>query len=80
MFYMVQTLAHQNVSPNELHLLLPLMVRCSSIPLPRPLTYLSTEGFSAILGTLDSAVERLPTNGPVIIVTASFEGTSCLRI
>ncbi|CDO70377.1 hypothetical protein BN946_scf184999.g17 [Trametes cinnabarina] len=31
-------------------------------------------GFKASLETLDSAVARLPTDGPVIIVTASFEG------
>lgn len=31
-------------------------------------------GFRATLGTLDSATERIPTDGPVIIVTASFEG------
>lgn len=31
-------------------------------------------GFRATLGTLDSATERVPTDGPVIIVTASFEG------
>ncbi|EJD04651.1 cytochrome P450 oxidoreductase OrdA-like protein [Fomitiporia mediterranea MF3/22] len=31
-------------------------------------------GFKAQINTLDSATGRLPTNGPVIIVTASFEG------
>lgn len=31
-------------------------------------------GFRATLGTLDSATERIPTDGPVVIVTASFEG------
>ncbi|KAH8103122.1 cytochrome P450 [Cristinia sonorae] len=31
-------------------------------------------GFAATLGTLDSATSRLPTDRPVIIVTASFEG------
>jgi cytochrome P450/NADPH-cytochrome P450 reductase len=33
-------------------------------------------GFSAKLGTLDSAAQHLPTDGPVIIVTASYEGPS----
>ena len=33
-------------------------------------------GFNAKLGTLDSAANRLPTDRPVIIVTASFEGPS----
>lgn len=31
-------------------------------------------GFRSSLGTLDSAAEHIPTDGPVIIVTASFEG------
>ncbi|KAH8111193.1 cytochrome P450 oxidoreductase OrdA-like protein [Phellopilus nigrolimitatus] len=31
-------------------------------------------GFKATLGTLDSAMARLPTSGPVVLVTASFEG------
>ncbi|KAJ7771297.1 fatty acid hydroxylase [Mycena maculata] len=31
-------------------------------------------GFHASIGTLDSAMERVPTDGPVIIITASFEG------
>lgn len=31
-------------------------------------------GFSASIGTLDSAAGHLPTDGPVAIVTASFEG------
>ncbi|KAJ7208967.1 fatty acid hydroxylase [Mycena pura] len=31
-------------------------------------------GFRASLGTLDSARGKLPTDGPVVIVTASFEG------
>jgi cytochrome P450/NADPH-cytochrome P450 reductase len=31
-------------------------------------------GFYASLGTLDSATNHLPTDGPIIIVTASFEG------
>nr|AJP77023.1 inducible nitric oxide synthase-like protein [Inonotus obliquus] len=31
-------------------------------------------GFKSQLGTLDSAAGRLPTNVPVVIVTASFEG------
>lgn len=26
------------------------------------------------MGTLDSATEHLPTDGPVVIVTASYEG------
>ncbi|OBZ65058.1 hypothetical protein A0H81_14948 [Grifola frondosa] len=33
-------------------------------------------GFRATIGTLDSAAEHVPTDGPVLIVTASFEGTS----
>lgn len=80
MFSTVQTLAHQKVSPNELPLLRPLMVRRRPFHYCNPLAQLIMEGFSATLSTLDSAVERLPTNGPVIIVTASFEGTSCIRI
>lgn len=31
-------------------------------------------GFKATLGILDSIVEHVPTDGPLIIVTASFEG------
>jgi cytochrome P450 / NADPH-cytochrome P450 reductase len=31
-------------------------------------------GFRASIGTLDSAVGHLPTDGAVVIVTASFEG------
>ncbi|KAI5117203.1 hypothetical protein M0805_005173 [Coniferiporia weirii] len=31
-------------------------------------------GFTSHLSTLDSAAARLPTDGPIIIVTASFEG------
>ncbi|KAJ7067224.1 fatty acid hydroxylase [Mycena amicta] len=31
-------------------------------------------GFRSSIGTLDSAVEKLPTDGPVVIITASFEG------
>ncbi|TDL26943.1 bifunctional P-450/NADPH-P450 reductase [Rickenella mellea] len=31
-------------------------------------------GFTAHLGTLDSTTAHLPTNGPVVIVTASYEG------
>ncbi|KAI0694739.1 bifunctional P-450/NADPH-P450 reductase [Earliella scabrosa] len=34
----------------------------------------SAHGYKATLGTLDSAASRLPTDGPVLIVTASFEG------
>lgn len=34
----------------------------------------TTLGFHASLGTLDSAVGHVPTDGPVIIVTASYEG------
>ncbi|OSC96348.1 fatty acid hydroxylase [Trametes coccinea BRFM310] len=33
-----------------------------------------SHGFKAILGTLDSFVGRVPIDGPVVIVTASFEG------
>lgn len=32
------------------------------------------QGFKASLDTLDSATNHLPTDGPIIIVTASFEG------
>jgi cytochrome P450/NADPH-cytochrome P450 reductase len=31
-------------------------------------------GFSAQMGTMDSASRNLPTDGPVIIITASYEG------
>ncbi|KAH9899295.1 fatty acid hydroxylase [Cubamyces lactineus] len=31
-------------------------------------------GFKATLGTLDSIVDHVPTDGPLVIVTASFEG------
>jgi len=31
-------------------------------------------GFRPSIGTLDSAAEKIPSGGPVIIVTASFEG------
>ncbi|KAJ6505385.1 fatty acid hydroxylase [Mycena sanguinolenta] len=31
-------------------------------------------GFRSSLGTLDSALAKVPTDGPVIIITASFEG------
>lgn len=34
----------------------------------------SGQGFRARIGTLDSAAGHLPTDGPVVIVTASFEG------
>lgn len=34
----------------------------------------SSHGFHASIGALDSAVDHLPKDGPVIIVTASFEG------
>lgn len=34
----------------------------------------SRPGFRSSLGTLDSATEHVPKDGPVIIVTASFEG------
>lgn len=33
-----------------------------------------TAGFRASIGTLDSATTHLPKDGPVLIVTASFEG------
>lgn len=39
-------------------------------------TGLCLPGFHASLGTLDSATNHLPTDGPIIIVTASFEGDS----
>lgn len=31
-------------------------------------------GFRPSIGTLDSAAEKIPSNGPVAIITASFEG------
>ena len=31
-------------------------------------------GFRPLIGTLDSAAEKIPSNGPVVIITASFEG------
>ncbi|KZV89028.1 cytochrome P450 [Exidia glandulosa HHB12029] len=31
-------------------------------------------GFKATIGTLDSVTSKIPTDGPVIIITASFEG------
>lgn len=31
-------------------------------------------GFHASIGTLDSVLGNVPTDGPVVIVTASFEG------
>ncbi|KAH8107855.1 bifunctional P-450/NADPH-P450 reductase, partial [Cristinia sonorae] len=34
----------------------------------------AVHGFRPTLGTLDSAVEHIPTDGPVFIVTASYEG------
>ncbi|KAI0783002.1 fatty acid hydroxylase [Abortiporus biennis] len=34
----------------------------------------ASHGFCASIGTMDSATEHIPTDGPVIIVTASFEG------
>ncbi|OBZ71165.1 hypothetical protein A0H81_08482 [Grifola frondosa] len=34
----------------------------------------SSYGFRASIGTLDSATARVPTDGPVVIITASFEG------
>ncbi|KAL6298881.1 cytochrome P450 [Sparassis latifolia] len=34
----------------------------------------AAHGFRATIGTLDSAVEHLPSDGPVLIVTASVEG------
>ena len=40
----------------------------------QPLLIPSPTGFRASIGTMDSAVGHIPTNGPVVIVTASFEG------
>ncbi|KAK0212347.1 fatty acid hydroxylase [Desarmillaria ectypa] len=34
----------------------------------------ATYSFAAKIGTLDSITGQLPTNGPIVIVTASFEG------
>lgn len=33
-----------------------------------------TRGFWLSIGTLDSAAEKIPSDGPVVIITASFEG------
>lgn len=33
-----------------------------------------THGFRPSIGTLDSAAEKIPTGGPVVVITASFEG------
>jgi len=35
-------------------------------------------GFRPSIGTLDSAVDKIPSDGPVVIITASFEGQLCL--
>jgi len=35
-------------------------------------------GFRPSIGTLDSAVDKIPSDGPVVIITASFEGQFCL--
>ena len=40
----------------------------------RVLTSIMTTGFRASMGTLDSYAGKLPTDGPVVIITASFEG------
>lgn len=37
-------------------------------------------GFAPKLGTLDSATGHLPTDGPVIICTASYEGKSLVAV
>ncbi|EJD42499.1 cytochrome P450 [Auricularia subglabra TFB-10046 SS5] len=34
----------------------------------------ASHGFQSEIGTLDSAATKLPTDGPVIVITASFEG------
>nr|BAL05197.1 cytochrome P450 [Phanerodontia chrysosporium] len=34
----------------------------------------TVHGFKAVIGTLDSAAGHLPSDGPVVVVTASFEG------
>ena len=31
-------------------------------------------GFRPLIGTLDSAAEKIPSDGPIVIITASFEG------
>jgi cytochrome P450/NADPH-cytochrome P450 reductase len=36
----------------------------------------TAHGFHPSIGTLDSAAENIPSNGPVVIITASFEGLS----
>ena len=40
----------------------------------------SCTGFKATLGTLDSIASHVPKDGPLIIVTASFEGTSSSQL
>jgi len=37
-------------------------------------------GFRPSIGTLDSAAEKIPSDGPVVIITASFEGQFCLLV
>jgi cytochrome P450/NADPH-cytochrome P450 reductase len=39
-----------------------------------PLSHLSWQGFHARVVTLDSIESKIPTDGPVIIFTASYEG------
>ncbi|CAE6442366.1 unnamed protein product [Rhizoctonia solani] len=34
----------------------------------------ATKGFHAVISTLNSVTNKIPTDGPVVIVTASFEG------
>ena len=36
----------------------------------------SAHGFRPSIGTLDSAAEKIPSGGPAVIITASFEGKS----
>ncbi|KAL0949758.1 hypothetical protein HGRIS_009796 [Hohenbuehelia grisea] len=40
----------------------------------RVATDAASHGFHATIGTLDSAVNNLPKDGPILIITASFEG------
>lgn len=63
---------HARHLPIGLLRLLSLMVRYSFANDDHILQ--SQTGYKATMGTLDSAAEHLPTDGPVIIVTASYEG------
>jgi cytochrome P450/NADPH-cytochrome P450 reductase len=44
--------------------------------LPSAFTHISWVGFSAKLFSMDAATAALPTDGPVIIISASYEGNA----